>query len=146
MDLTKDYPRSVRETMNGIVQLPRTIDKAKAAASGKLGEYQYNCPMDEALFAFLGIDQAEFLNVVRNTSNDGDIETYTKRFTDKKSAEQLETWNRYWLSRAPEPGSEMAIYFLGLREKMAPMRTDVIAWADLLDLDEKRDVPQRTLA
>ena len=146
MDLTKDYPRSVHDRMNGIVQLPRTVDKAKAAAKGNLGEYHYDCPMDKALFEFLGIDQAELLNVVRNASNDGEIEAYTKTFTDKKTSEEIEAWNRHWLMHAPEPGSDGEKYFLGLRNEVAPKRTDVTAWADLLDLDEKREVPQRAFA
>ena len=56
MDLTKAPPRSVRETMLGIVQLARTIDKAKAVVQGRFGEYRYDCPMDRGLFNFLGMD------------------------------------------------------------------------------------------
>ena len=58
MDLTKSYPRSVHAKWQGVVQLGRTIDKGRAAASGNLGEYHYNCSMDQAVFAFLGIDHA----------------------------------------------------------------------------------------
>ena len=56
MDLTKEYPRSVQEKIYGVVQLPRTIDKGKAVAHGNVGDYHYNCGMDQAVFAFLGID------------------------------------------------------------------------------------------
>lgn len=41
MDLTKDYPRSPREQLDGIMILPRAIDKARAQLEGKLGEYLY---------------------------------------------------------------------------------------------------------
>ena len=146
MDLSKECPRSVHDKMNGVVQLPRTIDKAKAAASGNLGEYHYDCPMDKALFEFLGIDHEQLLNVVRNASNEGEIEAYTKTFTDKKSPAEIEEWNQHWLLHAPDPGSDGEAYFLKLRDEIAPKRTDVSAWADLLDLDEKREVPQRAFA
>lgn len=33
--------------------------------------------------------------------------------------------------------------FLELRHEVAPDRDDVTAWADLLSLDEKRQVPKR---
>ena len=56
MDLTTNYPASVREQMHGIVQLKRTIEKGKAFAAGTNGEYDYDCPMDKHLFEFLGID------------------------------------------------------------------------------------------
>jgi hypothetical protein len=48
------------------------------------------------------------------------------------------------LQHKPGPGSEGEAYFLSLRNSVAPDRTDVTTWADLLDLDEKRHVPQRT--
>ena len=54
MDLTTSYPRSVKEKIAGVVMIARTTDKAKAKAHGNIGEYHYNCPMDQAVFGFLG--------------------------------------------------------------------------------------------
>jgi hypothetical protein len=50
------------------------------------------------------------------------------------------------LGLGPAAGSDGEKYFLELRGQIAPDRTDVTAWADLLDLDEKRNVPQRVAA
>ena len=86
MDLTKEYPRSVSAKWQGIVQLGRAIDKAKAKAHGNVGEYNYDCPMDEAVFEFLGLDGAQLLEVVRNAKGDAEIEAYTRPFVAKKSA------------------------------------------------------------
>lgn len=144
MDLTKTYPRSVKDKIAGVVMLARTTDKAKAEAHGELGEYHYNCPMDQAVFGFLGIDHEKFLDAVKNAKSDADIEAYAKPFADKKTSEEVATFNANFLSYTPEPGSDGEKYFLELRGKVAPDRTDVTAWPDLLDLDEKRDVPRRT--
>ena len=141
MDLTKTYPRSVHEKLYGLVQLPRTIDKGKALAHGDVGEYHYNCGMDQAVFGFLGIDHEAFLDAIKNAKSDAEIEAYAKTFVDKKSPEEIERWNREWLTRKPE--GESLKYFLELRNQIAPDRTDVTAWPDLLDLDEKRTVPKR---
>jgi len=141
MDLTKTYPRSVHDKWLGVVQLGRTLDKAKATAHGNVGEYHYNCPMDQAVFEFLGINAEEFLDAVKNAKSDADIEAYTKPFVDKKSAGEIERWNSEWVSREPEGDSKN--YFVTLRNQVAPDRTDVTTWADLLDLDEKRLVPKR---
>ena len=65
MDLTKHAPRSVKETVLGIVQLARTTDKAKAIVDGQIGEYHYDCPIDRALFDFLAMDPKEFLTPYR---------------------------------------------------------------------------------
>ncbi|HET9095522.1 MAG TPA: DUF5069 domain-containing protein [Candidatus Baltobacteraceae bacterium] len=141
MDLTKTYPRSVHEKLFGLVQLPRTIDKGKAKAYGNLGEYNYDCPMDKALFEFLGMNGDELLTVIKNAKSDAEIEAYCKPFVDKKPAPEIERWNHEWVTHKPEgPSLE---YFLKLRSEVAPDRTDVTSWADLLDLDEKRPVPRR---
>ncbi len=141
MDLTKTYPRSVHEKYLGIVQLGRALDKGKATAHGSAGEYHFDCPMDHAVFEFLGIDGKEFLNVIKNAKSDAEIDVYAKQFVDKKTPAQIEQWNREWVSHEPE--GESKTYFLGLRNQVAPDRTDVTTWADLLDLDEKRQVPRR---
>jgi len=58
------FPSSVHEKYLGIVQLARTIDKAKMVANGTIGEYHYDCSMDQALFTEFGID-AKKLSAVR---------------------------------------------------------------------------------
>ncbi len=95
MDLTQTYPRSVREKWLGIVQLGRALDKGKAKAHGNLGEYNYDCPMDQAVFDFLGMNGEEFLTVIKNAKSDAEIEAYARPFVEKKSAQE---------SRAVESG------------------------------------------
>jgi len=141
MDLTKEYPRSVRDEWQGVVQLGRTIDKGKGEARGNIGEYHYNCPMDQAVFRFLGMDHERLLDVIRNAKSDAEIEAFTRPFVDAKSQDEIDRWNREWLSHEPEGPSREA--FLNLRAEIAPDRTDVTTWPDLLDIDEKREVPHR---
>jgi len=142
MDLTQTCPTSVKTKLHGIVQLARTIDKGKAKAHGKLGEYHYNCPMDAGLFAFLGIDHEALLDVISKAKSDQEIADYVAPFVHKKSKAEIEAWNEQWLKSAPAPGTDSEKHFLELRGEVAPDRTDVTAWADLLDLDEKRPVPK----
>ena len=146
MDLTRSYPRSVRDTLAGVVMLARTADKAKAAANGNIGEYHYNCPMDQAVLTFLGIDHEQFLAKVKIAQNDGEIEEFVKEYTARKTPAEIEEFNRSFLLLKPAPGSGSATFFEELRASVAPERTDVTTWADLLDLDEKRSVPERTAA
>ena len=142
-DLTNSYPRSVRDKVHGVVQLGRAIDKGIAFANGANGEYNYDCPMDKAVFGFLGVDGDALLDVIKNAQSESEIEAYVKPFVDKKSPQEIENFNETFLSHSPQPGSDGEKYFLGLRNEVAPQRTDVTTWPDLLDLDEKRDVPQR---
>lgn len=143
MDLTKTKPRSVSETMLGIVQLARTTDKAKAIAHGNIGEYRYDSSMDQGLFEYLHIDPKEFLNVVKGAKNDSEIETYANTFVSKKDPRSIEAFNKKWLSAVPI--GESLMHFQELRSKVAPSRADVVSWSDLLDLEEGRTVPQREI-
>lgn len=144
MDLTTSYPRSVREKHLGLVQVARTIDKGKASLAGKLGEYRYDCPMDQHLFEFLSISGNDLLEAIKK--GDAAADSYLKTAIGKKNSADLEKFNHEWLEYGPAPGSDGEKYFLELRGQVAPDRTDVTAWADLLDLDEKRPVPRRVHA
>lgn len=145
MDLTKSYPASVREEMHGIVQLKRTIDKGYAAAAGNIGEYHYDCPMDKHLFEFLGMEAEPLLDVIQSAKSESEVSEYVAPFVHAKSDEEIAAFNKDWLLHGPDltvPGN----YFIKLRNEVAPDRTDVTSWADLLDLDEKRSVPRRVAA
>jgi hypothetical protein len=143
MDLTKTKPRSVHATMLGIVQLARTTDKAKAKVNGTIGDYNYDCSMDRGLFEYLGINAASFLDVVKNAKDDSEISMYANGFVSKKDPVSIATFNKKWLSSVPT--GESLEHFNKLRARVAPDRTDVTSWPDLLDLEEGRSVPHREL-
>lgn len=142
LDLTTAYPASVKQKLFGVVQLKRTLDKGIATAHGNVGEYHYNCPMDKAVFGFLGLEAEPLLDVIKKAQSEGEIEAYVKPFVEKKPAADIEAWNAQWLKTGPAEGSDGHKYFLELRGQLAPDRTDITAWPDLLDLDEKRAVPR----
>ena len=147
MDLTKHYPRSVHERFAGIVQIGRTVDKARAYKAGTVGEYHYNCGMDRAAFEFLGIDDHEAFADTVSRLDDAAVERWLReKYISKKSQAEIDRFNTEWPAHAPEHGTDGERYFLELREQLAPGRDDVTTWADLLDLDEHRDVPRRAAA
>jgi len=102
--------------------------------------------MDQALFTEFGIDgkklAAVVSDVVKNGSHAPAIEAYLKPLVQKKSQIELERFNRDTLGR--KPTGESLTHFEALRTKIAPDRTDVTSWPDLLDLEEGRPVPKRT--
>ncbi|HMD03185.1 MAG TPA: DUF5069 domain-containing protein [Candidatus Baltobacteraceae bacterium] len=142
MDLSKNPPRSAKDKIAGLTMAARTVDKAKAHAAGTTGEYNYDCPMDNKIFEFLGVDGQTFEDAVKNAS-DSQIEAYIKGLLAGKAAGDIAAFNERLLNLAPAPGSDGEKYFLDLRNQVAPDRTDVTTWPDLLDLDEKRQVPHR---
>ena len=147
MDLTKSFPRSVKDTsLEGIVMLARTTDKARANAAGTVGEYHYNCGMDQKVLAFVGVDHETFQRLAAANDDAALAKTLHDKYVKTKSPSEISAFNAEFLKLSPEAGSDSYNYFIDLRGKVAPDRTDVTTWPDLLDLDEQRTVPQRTKA
>jgi hypothetical protein len=69
-DLTKECPRSPRELLAGYVLAARVLDKCRAAISGTLGEYKFDCPLDHYFFQFAGIDAESFRSFVATDADD----------------------------------------------------------------------------
>lgn len=143
LDLRKRYPRSPHATLGGYAHLARMTDKARAKGAGMLGEYLYPCPLDQALLEFLGIDPDAFLKTATEQDDPGIVE-WLGRNAKIHTPEQIDAWNRAFLTREPQ-NEESRQRFLKTRERVAPNRTDVTSWIDLLDLEEGREVPQRTV-
>jgi len=141
LDLTREYPRSPREKLGGHVHLARMIDKAQAKAAGTLGEYIFPCPLDQLLLEFLNITSDAFYEAVKER-DDREILDWLKKNAKNQSPDEVKNWNQAFLNRKAQTEEGMR-HFLEIRNKVAPHRTDITAWVDLLDLEEGREVPFR---
>ena len=65
-DLTQHPPRSVRVRLGGYAHLARLLDKARAVIAHKGADYHYNCPLDQQLFAFVGITADAMLAEIKS--------------------------------------------------------------------------------
>src|SRR5712664_2947001 len=72
-DLTQRPPRSPRSRLGGYALLPRMLDKGRATLVGKNGEYHYNCPLDQRILSFAGIDPKKLLAELKKGKGDGEI-------------------------------------------------------------------------
>jgi hypothetical protein len=59
-DLTKDYLRSPRDLLAGYIIAGRTLDKCRAFLNNSIGEYHFDCPLDNMFFGFAGITSEQF--------------------------------------------------------------------------------------
>lgn len=137
MDLTKNFPRSPRERLADVAMLPRTIDKARARAAGKLGEYIFDCSMDRRLFESMRTDGEEFLAVVTAANDDEAVVSWFVRNGHMPRGADLEAHNtdiEHWGPKSDESRER----FEKQREKIAPGRPEIKTWTDLLDLEEGR--------
>ncbi len=134
-DLTQRPPRSPRTRLGGYALLPRMLDKGRAELGGKNGEYHYNCPLDQRLLTFLGIDSEPLKAELAAGKGDGEILEWIKAHQrNKHTFADIEAWSDEQSKRGPDADSKE--FFDGLLKAAGPNRTDIKTWADLLDLDD----------
>jgi len=92
-DLTKESPRSPRIRLGGYVILARTTDKCRALLAGNIGEYHYDCPLDNMLFGFKGITGDDFKAQVESGASDDDLVAWVNSRGTPKTAAEIEEWS-----------------------------------------------------
>ena len=134
-DLTQRPPRSVYTRLGGYATLPRMLDKGRAEIAGKNGEYHYNCPLDQRILEFLGIEAEALKAELATGKGDGDILNWIKAHqANKHTPAEIEAWVQALAKRGPDAESQE--FFDGILKAAAPHRTDIATWADLLDVDD----------
>ena len=93
LDLTKQAPHSPRERSGGFVIADRTTDKCRAGIAGTLGEYHYDCPLDNVLFSFKGITGAQFKTAVQAAKNYEDVGAWLLANGTKKTPAEIKAWS-----------------------------------------------------
>lgn len=138
LDLTQTFPRSPKEKMSGLVHVSRMIDKARAYKHKVLGEYIYPCPLDEYILDFLHIGAEDFADMA-DTREDTEIAQWIEEKCRSRSELEKDTVNRKILEQKPD--SEKGLKkFREILSHIAPSRTDIRTWVDLIDLEEGRPV------
>jgi len=133
-DLTQHAPRSPRVRLGGYAHLPRLLDKARAFAAGKQGEYHYNCPMDRHFFDFTGLDHEAFLAELKKGRSDTEMLAYVRAHTKRMTAE-VHQWSA-WLEQHGPAGAGGHEWMAERIKASAGDRDDVRSFCDLLDLDD----------
>ena len=132
--LTQRPPRSTRVKLGGYVLLPRMLDKGRAHLAGKVGEYHFNCPLDQRLMAFTGLNADDILSLLKEGKSDSEVLAWIQANT-KRTDFEIYQWTEYQLQRSPSD-NEGREYLSEMVKKVAPDRDDVVTWFDMLDLDD----------
>ncbi len=133
-DLTQFPPRSPRVRLGGYAQLPRLIDKARAFAPGKAGEYHYHCPLDRFFFDFSGIGHKALLEQVKKGSSDTKIAEWVEK-KSKRTPQEIAAWTA-WIEARSAGGADGHEWFHKAITRLAAGREDIRTLFDLLDLDD----------
>lgn len=138
-DLTKEYPRSPRETLGGYVLAARVLDKCRSAIADTLGEYHFDCPLDRYFFDFTGISAELFRSFVATGAEDDAVANWITELATPRSRIEIVKWNNEMREKRLGDMPENVQEFLeGYIQEFLPAGRVVYRWFDVYDIEEKR--------
>ena len=141
MDLTTSVPRSPYDTFDGIVFLPRAIDKMRAHIAGTKGDYNSHGGTTERMLRVLfAITPEGFELIVRvQPTDEGVLEALLLR--TPLTPEDRQDWNEIAIFGGPVTDDDWQLHWQRLEQSGHDHRREIVTQFDRLDLDEGRDVP-----
>jgi len=135
-DLTKEAPHSPRERIAGFVIASRTVDKCRASLAGTLGEYHYDCPLDNLLFGFKGINGEQFETAVRASKTYEEVGTWLQANGKPKTPAEIKTWSDETESGSLMKNPEKRGYFIENCAKVG-LNPEMNTTFDWLEADDR---------
>ena len=135
-DLAKEPPRSPRIRVGGYAILGRTTDKCRALVAGNIGEYHFDCPLDNTLFGFKGVKGVDFKAQIENGASDQQIAEWLDQAGEKKTPDEIKNWSDEVTSASLYSDPEKREWFSEECKKLGldPAKTTTFEW---LELDDK---------
>ena len=92
-DLSKEPPRSLLARIGGYPILGRTIDKGRALLNGTIGQYEYNCGLDQMLFGFKGLDHEEVKRILATGASDEEVLDWVNSHGTAKTSAEIQEFS-----------------------------------------------------
>jgi len=143
-DLTKQAPRSPRERIAGFVIASRAVDKCRAGLAGTLGEYHYDCPLDNLLFSFKGINGEQFKTAVQGSTNYEDVGAWLQANGTAKTPAEIKGWSDEMEAASLMKNPEKRAYFIEdcSRLGLNPQMNTTFDW---LEADDRTSFRQKSM-
>jgi hypothetical protein len=131
-DLTKEAPRGPKAKVGGYVILGRTIDKCRALLWGNIGEYHFDCPLDNMLFGWKGIKGDDFKAVVERGASDEEIAKWVDENGERKSDDEKRQWCEQMLAVNPHNDPEKRDWYADAIKSTGqdPKSTPLFDWLE----------------
>jgi hypothetical protein len=135
-DLTQEAPRSPRIRVGGYVILGRTIDKCRALVAGNIGEYHFDCPLDNMLFGFKGVSGSDFKAQIESGASDQQMAEWLDQSGQPKTADEIKRWSEETEATDPYNNPERRDWFVEQVKQLGldPSTTTLFDW---LEADDK---------
>jgi hypothetical protein len=139
-DLTKQAPHSPRERIAGFAIASRAVDKCRASLAGTPGEYHYDCPLDNLLFSFKGINGGQFKTAVQAAKNYEDVGIWLQANGTAKTPVEIKTWSDEMEAGSLMKNPEKRAYFMESCSKLGlnPQMNTTFDWLEADDRESFR--------
>ena len=134
-DLSMEAPRSPHIRVGGYAILGRTIDKCRALVAGNIGEYHFDCPLDNMLFGFKGVKGNDFKAQVEQGAGDEEIVEWLNQSGERKTPTEIKRWSDRMEASSLYDDLEKHDYFVKQTRKLGldPEKTTTFEWLDVDD-------------
>jgi hypothetical protein len=134
-DLNRETPRSPRIRVGGYAILGRTIDKCRALVAGNIGEYHFDCPLDNTLFGFKGVKGDDFRAQIEQGASDQEIVEWLNTSGEKKTPEEIKRWAEEVEASSLYNDLEKRDFFVEETTKLGldPVKTTTFEWLEVDD-------------
>ncbi|MFT4587005.1 MAG: hypothetical protein ACI9VS_000711 [Candidatus Binatia bacterium] len=138
-DLSSEFPRSPRKTLGGYVAAARTLDKCRAKLNGTLGDYYFDCPLDNEFLGFAEISTDAFKDFVATGASDDEVATWIGENAKDRPRIEVINWNNKMRSlRICDLDDARQEFLEGYIPQFVPAGRPVYVWFDVYDLEEGR--------
>jgi hypothetical protein len=139
LDLSKEFPRSPRETLGGYVIAGRMLDKCRAVIAGTNDEYHFDCPLDNMLLGFVEITAADFKAFVATGADDAGVAAWIQEHAKQRPQREIIQWNNDMRDkRVSTMPIELQEFLEGYIPQNIPAGKIVRVWFDVYDIEEGR--------
>jgi hypothetical protein len=139
-DLNKQAPHSPRERLAGFAIASRTVDKCRASLAGKLGQYHFDCPLDNLLFSFKGITTVQFKSAVQASKDHEEMGIWLHANGTLKTADEIKTWSDEMEASSLIKNPDKRDYFIENCHKLGlnPQMNSTFDWLEADDRESFR--------
>ena len=136
-DLTKQAPKSPRERIGGFVIAGRAIDKCRASLDGTLGDYHFDCPLDNVLFSFKGITVEQFKDAVLAAKTYEEVGEWLQANGTARTPAEVRAWSDEMEGASLMKDPEKRAYFIKSCSQLM-LNPEMDTTFDWLEADDAR--------
>jgi hypothetical protein len=134
-DLAKEPPRSPRVRIGGYALLARMADKGRATLNETVGDYHFNCPLDNMLFGFKCVSGEDVMQLLASGASDEEIAGWLDTHGAPKTRAEVEAWSNFVETLHPYDNPKHRVWFTEKCAKLG-LKPETTTAFDLLEADD----------